>query len=238
MVESTLKTGARTYSAAIETAGNYTRWIISRCAPYIGCSVLEVGLGHGGYRPFLSPSARYVGLDIDADCVARAQRNYPSDTFVHGDITDPRLAAQLAGYAIDTVLCVNVLEHVPEDRQAVHNLIEVLRPGGHLVVLSPAFPVLYSTLDELAGHVRRYRRRDVAPLTPANGRVVRNEYFNAVGGVGWYVNKFARHGDLNATAVNSQIVMFDRYVVPIAKVVDQAARHVFGQSLIFVIERR
>jgi SAM-dependent methyltransferase len=237
MVESTLKTGAQTYSSAIETADNYTHWIVSRCADFLGPTILEVGLGHGGYRRFLPRSARYIGLDIDPDSVARAQAKHPDDTFVVADVTDSTLRATLAPLAIDTVLCINVLEHVPDDRLAVENLMSVLRPGGHLVVLSPAFPALYSSLDHMAGHVRRYRRRDVGALAPPGTEVVRNEYFNAVGGVGWFMNKLVRHSDLNAAAVNSQIVFFDRYVVPIAKAVDLVARPFFGQSLLFVMRK-
>lgn len=237
MVESKLKTGSQTYSSAIETADNYTRWIVSKCADFLGDTILEVGLGHGGYRNFLPPSARYIGLDIDPDSVAHAQRKHPNDTFVVADVTDAALPATLAPHPIDTVICINVLEHVPDDRRAVENLMAVLRPGGHLVVLSPAFPALYSSLDEMAGHVRRYTRADVPALAPPGTEVVRNEYFNAVGGVGWYINKLVRHSDLNAVAVNSQIVFFDRYVVPVAKTVDLAARHIFGQSIIFVIRK-
>ncbi len=237
MVESTLKTGAQTYSSAIETADNYTRWIVSRCSDWLGGTILEVGLGHGGYRSFLPPSARYIGLDIDPDSVARARAKHPADTFVVADVTDASLRATLAPHAIDTVLCINVLEHVPEDRLAVENLMSVLRSGGHLVVVSPAFPALYSSLDHMAGHVRRYTRGDVRALAPPGTEVVRNEYFNAVGGVGWFMNKLVRHSDLNAAAVNSQIVFFDRYVVPVAKAVDLVARHLFGQSLIFVIRK-
>ena len=238
MAESILKTGAQTYSAAIETAHNYTSWIIARCAPFLGSTILEVGLGHGGYRAFLPPSARYIGLDIDAESVDRARRQNPADTFVAADVTDPALKTTLAGHRIDTVLCINVLEHIVEDRKAVENLMSILQPGGHLVVLSPAFPALYSSLDHLAGHVRRYVRADVPPLAPPGTVVVRNEYFNAIGGVGWFLNKLVRHSDLNATAVNSQIVIFDRYVVPLARQTDRLSRRFFGQSLIFVIQKR
>jgi SAM-dependent methyltransferase len=237
MAESTLKTGAQTYSAAIETATNYTNWIISRCAPFLGKTILEVGLGHGGYRPFLPASARYIGLDIDAESVARAQRMRPTDTFVAADVTDPGLRDIMAPHHVDTVLCINVLEHIAEDRKAVENLVSILEPGGHLVVLSPAFPALYSSLDSLAGHVKRYVRSDVPPLAPRGSTIVRNEYFNAIGGVGWFLNKLVRHSDLNATAVNSQIVVFDRYVVPVARRTDVLSRRWFGQSLIFVIKK-
>lgn len=238
MAESTLKTGSQTYSSAIETAHNYTRWILSRCEPYFGRVILEVGLGHGGYRPFLPAHIRYVGLDIDPLSVEHARRQYPGDTFVAADVVDPALRDTLAPFGIDTVICINVLEHITEDRRAIENLMRILPPGGHLIVLSPAFPALFSSLDQLAGHVRRYLRADVPALTPPGAAIVRNEYFNSIGGAGWFLNKLIRHSDLNAGAVNSQIVLFDRYIVPIARLCDVLTRRVFGQSVIFVLEKR
>jgi SAM-dependent methyltransferase len=232
-----LKTGAQTYSSAIETATNYTRWIVSRCEPYLGESILEVGLGHGGYRAFLPKSARYVGLDIDEASVRRASERHPQDRFVVADVTDPAIGATLREHHLDTVLCVNVLEHIPDDGRAVANLMGALERGGHLVVLSPAFQLLYSNLDHLAGHVRRYRKADVARLLPPAAELVRCEYFNAIGGVGWLVNKLISHQDLNSPAVNSQIVLFDRLVVPFARVADVVFRPVFGQSILFVMRK-
>jgi SAM-dependent methyltransferase len=233
----TLKTGSQTYSSAIETAVNYTRWIISRCVPFIGRSIMEVGLGHGGYRRFLPQSARYLGLDIDHESVTQAKNRHPEDAFLVADVTDPTLRSHLHGRGIDTILCINVLEHIAEDRKAIENLMAVLEPGGHLVVLSPAFPVLYSSLDEMAGHVRRYTKADLPRLVPPGMTLVRSEYFNAIGGIGWFVNKLFRHDDLNSTAVNSQIVVFDRFLVPISRAVDVMCRPVFGQSILFAIRK-
>ncbi len=237
MTDAITKTGAETYSAAIETADNYTRWIIDALAPWFGRRLLEVGLGHGGYRRFLPAGIEYLGVDIDADSVARAQAREAGGQYVVGDVTDPDLAARLPGAPVDTVLCVNVLEHIPDDAAAVESLLRVLASGGHLLILVPAFGALYSDLDRMAGHLRRYTLADVPRLTAGEGRVLRAHYFNAVGGVGWWVNRAARHQSLNDQAVNGQIALFDRYIVPIARALDPLARRWFGQSLIVVVQK-
>jgi SAM-dependent methyltransferase len=237
MAESTLKTGAETYSSAIETAHNYTRWILGSFEPYYGRRVLEVGLGHGGYRQLLPAGIDYVGLDIDPDSVARARARSPGSEYFQADITDPDLPGRLKPRQIDTILCVNVLEHIERDEAAVANLLSILSPGGHLLILVPAFQSLYSDLDRMAGHVRRYRLRDVPRLVGGRGTVLRAHYFNAVGGLGWWLNKAVGHESLDSGAVNRQIQVFDRLVVPLARMIDRAARRIFGQSLIFVVRR-
>ncbi|NCA70771.1 MAG: class I SAM-dependent methyltransferase [Sphingobacteriia bacterium] len=237
MVGSDVKTGAQTYSTAIADADNYTRWILSELQPFFGRSLLEVGLGHGGYRQRLPTGIEYLGLDIDPDCVARAQARHGTDDYLVADVTDPGLAARLSPRGIDTVLCINVLEHIDRDESAVDALLAILPPGGHLLVLVPAFPALYSDLDRMAGHVRRYTFADVPRLARANATVVRQRYFNAVGGAGWWVNKALRHSSLDSSAVNGQIRLFDRFVVPLARGVDHLTRGVFGQSLICVFRK-
>lgn len=237
MTDTSLKTGADTYSAAIETADNYTRWILDGFRPWFGRRLLEVGLGHGGYRRFLPPGIDYVGVDLDPDSVAQARARHPGGAYVVGDVTDPALAGRLPPGAIDTVLCVNVLEHIERDADAVGNLLDLLAPGGHLLLLVPAFNTLYSDLDRMAGHLRRYTRADVPRLLAGRGDLVTSRYFNAVGGLGWWVNRLARHASLNAPAVNGQIALFDRWVVPVARLVDPLVRPWFGQSLICVVRK-
>ncbi len=237
MAESTLRTGADTYSSAIESADNYTRWVLEGFRPYFGRRFLEVGLGHGGYRRFLPAQSDYLGLDIDPDCVAQAARRHPGDRFLVADVTDPLLPGRLAGEAPDTILCVNVLEHIEEDASAVANLLRLLSPGGHLLIFVPAFPALYSDLDRMAGHVRRYTRSDIPRLAVGDAQVLRWGYFNTVGGVGWLANKALRHTSLNSAAVNSQIRLFDRFVVPLARAVDLVGHRIFGQSMTCVLRK-
>ncbi|CAA7612120.1 bifunctional 2-polyprenyl-6-hydroxyphenol methylase/3-demethylubiquinol 3-O-methyltransferase UbiG [Magnetospirillum sp. UT-4] len=231
-------TGASTYSSAIATADRYTRWIVDAVRPYIGRRILEIGVGHGSYRAAFGDCQAYVGIDIDEAAVAEAQRRCPGGEYLAGDITSAGLAAVLGGRAFDTVVCINVLEHVRDDAAAIANLLQLLDPGGHLILFVPAFPGLYGSLDRLAGHMRRYRLDDLRRLVPAGaGEVVRSCYFNSIGGVGWWVNGLVGHASLNDPAVNGQIAVFDRFVVPISRLVDPVTRRFFGQSAICVVRR-
>lgn len=234
-----MKIGAETYSSAITQAVNYTHWVIDAFADYIGDHLLEVGLGHGSYRAFLPPLKGYVGIDIDEAAIETASARYPHDTFLCADVADPCLIDCLVGTPIDTVLCANVLEHIEDDKAAVRVLLALLREGGHLLLFVPALPLLYGEMDRLAGHHRRYTKHSLAALVPPNkGRVLVNRYFNPVGALGWWVNGLLPHRSLNSNAINGQISLFDRYVLPVSRLIDPLTRSFFGQSIACVVQKQ
>ncbi|MBX9690286.1 MAG: class I SAM-dependent methyltransferase [Candidatus Obscuribacterales bacterium] len=232
-----IQSGADTYSSAISEAVNYTRWILDECSPYLGNRVLEVGLGHGSYRQCLPPQVKYYGVDIDDDSVAQAKARHPQDIVFKSDIADSAFLQKLENEIIDSVLCINVLEHIDKHKDALQNLMTVIRPGGHLFLFVPAFNALYTDLDRLAGHHRRYRKEDILALLPKNSRIIKNKYFNPIGGLGWWVNGLVKHDSLNSGAVNGQITVFDKYILPISRSLDPLTAPFFGQSLIAVLQR-
>jgi SAM-dependent methyltransferase len=231
-------TGADTYSSAMADAKNYMAWIISAFGPYLSSPVLEIGVGHGSYASVLSRRGAYTGVDIDATSVAEALERFPGVEFAVADITSPEFAKTLADRKFRSIVCLNVLEHIPDHEQALTNLAEALTPGGHLLVIVPALPALYNDLDRLAGHHRRYRRREFRDLMMKAGlEPVKTNYFNSIGGLGWWANRLLQHGSLNDTAVNSQITLFDRWLVPLSQGLDPVTRAFFGQSVLAVGRR-
>lgn len=233
-----LKSGAETYSAAIGYANNYTNWMLEEFRPYFGSCLLEIGVGHGSFRPFITLSTEYVGIDIDAESVANAQRLYPDDRIFQCDMTDDALVKIARACQVDTILCANVLEHVPNHALGVKKLVEALPSKGHLLLFVPAFKHLYNSLDRLAGHERRYERADMESLIPANCDILVSKYFNPIGGLGWWMNNLLNHGSLNAPIVNGQIEIFDKYILPLSKGLDGVTNRFFGQSLITIVRKR
>jgi SAM-dependent methyltransferase len=230
--------GFDTFSPEIPQASRYTRWIVSAFAPFIGRAVLEVGFGHGSVRAHLPEGVQCVGLDVDPAVVQHASQRDPTGSFVLGDACAPSLRDQLAPWRFDTVLCSNVIEHLANDRAAVLNLLGLLPKGGALLLFAPALPALYNDLDRLAGHYRRYRCRDLASLIPsAEASIKRLEYFNPVGAVGWWLNRFTHHGSLADARVGRQVRLFDRYAVPLSRGLNGLTRRWFGQSVLCVAER-
>jgi len=231
--------GAETYSSAIVDAQNYMRWLISQFTPFLYGRILETGLGHGGYVDQLSPFGEYSGIDIDESSVKEAKAANPGFSFYQGDICKRSTFDQLGLNSFDSVVSINVLEHIEQDNEALSNLVDALNPGGHLMLSLPALNWLYNDLDRLAGHYRRYTRSMLlSRIADLPVQVVKLCYFNPVVGIGWWVNVLLRHNDLDAESVNTQIRLFDKFAVPLSRLIDPLTRSFFGQSITCVLKRR
>lgn len=229
-----------TFASGMEGASNYNQWVVSLFKSYIGAAVMEVGIGHGSFYRLLSPLVKtYVGIDIDSDLVEQAKRKNPGAHYLVADVTSNDLRKRVAGSAIDTVVCWNVLEHIADDHAAVTQLLSILPSRGHLLLYVPALPALYTALDRLAGHHRRYTRRSLAALIPeSESEIVQLCYVNPIGGLGWWLNGLNAHQSLDSDGVNRQIAFFDKYVLPASRLFTPLCQHVFGQSLVCAVKHR
>jgi SAM-dependent methyltransferase len=230
---------APTFSGAVADARNYMAWIAATLRPYLGCNVLEVGIGHGSYYEYLGKLGRYQGVDIDPANVEGSRARYPGGDFSIVDVCSDEFRSRFAPGSVDTVVCCNVVEHIEDDNRAITNMANALAPGGHLLILVPALQQLYGDLDRLAGHHRRYdkpmmlRACSEAPID-----ILELRYFNPIGGLGWWANRFAKYRSLDADAVNAQVRIFERYILPVSRLLDPMTRGFFGQSLICIGRRR
>ena len=107
-----------------------------------------------------------------------------------------------------------------------------------MLLFAPAFPALYSDMDTLAGHYRRYTKKSFLQAVPEEKRknIICLEYFNPIGGLGWYVNKFKKYDSLENESINGQIKFFDKYVLPISRAMNCITKPFFGQSIVGTIK--
>jgi SAM-dependent methyltransferase len=230
---------APTFSSAISDARNYMDWIVGTLRPYLGRDILEVGVGHGSYYEYLGKLGSYRGVDIEMTNVEASRARYPGGNFALADICSEEFRAQFQPGSVDTVVCCNVIEHIEHDNQAVANMANALVSSGHLLILVPALQQLYGDLDRLAGHHRRYDKPlMLKACAGAPVEILELRYFNPIGGLAWWVNRFAKHRSLDGDAVNAQIRIFDKYILPVSRIVDPLTRGFFGQSLICVARRK
>jgi SAM-dependent methyltransferase len=238
-LDRSLKTGAETYSSAIADAQKYMAWIVDTFRPYLRGRILEVGIGHGYYSGMLSEFGDYLGVDHDVESVAEARAAFPAQRFAPCDILQRDQLRALLPSGADAIVSINVLEHIEDDAKAIANLVDTLNPGGHLLLSVPALMMLYNDLDRLAGHCRRYTTSGMkALLAELPVEIVKLCYFNPIGGLGWWVNSLKRYQSLNEGGINSQIRVFDRYVVPVSRAVDPLFRPFFGQSVTCIARRK
>ncbi|MBX3025572.1 glycosyltransferase [bacterium] len=175
----------------LRQARRYNEWVWGRLRPFIGDRVLEVGCGIGNYTGFLRNHALVVSTDHNPEYVrqvATRLEQYDNIRVERIDWERPDLAA-LRAHAFDTVLCLNVLEHVERDDDALATFASLLPIGGRLVLQVPALPGLYGGIDRAIGHHRRYQREALRAQLERHGFVVEHgRYFNLPGLIGWYVN--------------------------------------------------
>lgn len=170
----------------------YNDWLFDELRAHVGQRVLEVGCGIGNMTGYFLDRELVVALDILPEALEAAITKFPGRPnlkLVHGDIADPTLLPRLQDYNFDTVACLNVLEHVRADAQALRHMYELLRPGGHLLLFVPAGRYLYGTLDEGLRHWRRYEREPLRELVAAQGfEIIRLVYMNLAGIPGWWLS--------------------------------------------------
>jgi SAM-dependent methyltransferase len=169
-------------------AVRYNRWMFERLRRWIGRSVLEIGSGIGNLSAFLVDRDRLVLTDTREEYLSRLRQRFagkPNISVARLYLPDDDSA--VAGQRFDTIICLNVLEHIDDDISALHAIRRLLAPAGRLVLLVPALPALYGTIDRALGHHRRYKRAGLADLLQATGfRPAHIEYFNIAGIPGWW----------------------------------------------------
>ena len=225
---------------SVRFALRYHRWIYSQIQPFVKGRVLEIGMGHGLYTQFLSQNAReVVATDIDQEVIDSAGQivSAKNVTFRRLDLTDIQDLKNLEAERFDTVVCLNVLEHIEDDYRSVQGMANSLASGGHLIIDVPCDPRLYNALDSFAGHYRRYTPQTLSKVLEKAGlHVTSLHYVNLLGAVGWWTyGRLFRPKSLADDSVNFAAWFFDRVLVPVSMVVDTlTARSIAGQSLIGV----
>jgi SAM-dependent methyltransferase len=218
---------------ALESATNYRNWILDLADPFLDAPVLEVGAGRGTFTGFLAGHGAVHAVEPAPELAGALTERFAGDERIavtNGTVDDVEPEPRYG-----SAVMFNVLEHIADDRGALHALHQRLAPGGHLVLWVPAFSLLYSRFDDLLGHYRRYRLRPLVDLVTACGfKVVDARYANAPGWFSWLVG--ARLLDRIPTSP-TVIRLFDRAVVPVVRALERAVRPPFGQS-VFLAARK
>jgi glycosyltransferase involved in cell wall biosynthesis/ubiquinone/menaquinone biosynthesis C-methylase UbiE len=170
----------------------FNRWMADTVRPLVGRHVLELGAGIGNMTQHLARGRKvYVASDIDEEHLARLRvrfRGRPNLEIRRCDLCDPADFGPLEG-SFDSVVCLNVLEHVEDDLGALRNIFSALKPGGRAIILVPQDQRAYGTLDEVLGHYRRYSEAQLRERMEAAGfEVERMLDFNRVTRPGWRFN--------------------------------------------------
>jgi SAM-dependent methyltransferase len=213
---------------------NYNAWIVDIFRPNIGKNILEVGPGIGNLTYYLEKLGKLACLDKSSSFLKHLQIDHPGVECVEADITDPSIMV-LKKNNFDTVVCVNVLEHIEQDKKALKNMHELLVPGGKLLLFVPALPLLYGSMDSHLDHFRRYSKKDLlGKLKEAGFSVEEVKYNNFIAAFGWFLNsRILRKKQFPIL----QPLFFDK-MVPLIRFVEKIVKIPFGMNLTVIAKKR
>jgi SAM-dependent methyltransferase len=209
----------------LKEADEYYRWLFSRVEPFIKGKVLEIGSGIGNFAKWAKSSGtEYQVSDTDPFLVDRLQADFP--IAFQWDIYQPFPRHDL----YDTIIILNVIEHLEDDLDALKKIHERLLPGGNLIVMVPAMQFLYGSLDRAFGHFRRYTKTTMGRvMEKASFNITKSEYVNVIGMFGWFVyGKILRTDHLP-----QKLCSHFNLVIPLLKL-EKPVAYFTGLSLILV----
>jgi len=177
--------------ASLEKVRRFNLWMGQALEPYVGDMVLEIGAGIGTLTGQFIPREFYLVSDINPSYLSRLRSYSVGKPYLRVQHIDAGIPGDFAGLEeqFDTVLMINVLEHVPNEQITLGNVWSSLMPGGRAVILVPQYPALFGTLDRALDHRERYTRKSLhKALERAGFHVERIFDFNRFSVPGWWLN--------------------------------------------------
>jgi SAM-dependent methyltransferase len=212
---------------------NYNHWIYSLCRPWLGNEILEVGAGIGNLTQFLLGAKRVTCVEPEAVYKNALKAITDNHRNVHYfSVPLQEIPPEEHGY--DSALCVNVLEHIQDDKQALIAMANRVKVGGHVILYVPAAAWAFGLMDKHLGHYRRYNRRQLKILADACGLQTRRiKYVNFIGVWGWWWCGRVRKDAM----IDPRKARFMDSLVPFISAVEKLASPPIGQSILAIYRK-
>ena len=210
-------------------ADNYLNWIADLCAPFLGENILEIGAGHGDFTERFSKIGSVVATEVSDGSFQFLRSRFENNAKIQIQKFDFKSApTQL----FDSIVLINVLEHIENDVDALRALSRHLKPNGHLIIYVPAFWLLYSRFDNSIGHYRRYSRRElVSVATEASFQHFNSHYVNSLGAIGWLlICRVLRRSASEGVSVG----VMNKWIIPVVRKLETKFKPPFGISVIYI----
>jgi hypothetical protein len=213
-------------------ASNWKNYYSNLVQNYVGSNVLEVGAGIGSTTSYLCQGKHSSWVCLEPDLVLA---NQIQTAIIMGHLPEyckvqiGTLADLSHNETFNTIIYIDVLEHIKDDAAEVRLATKHLRDGGTLIVLAPAHQWLFTPFDEAIGHYRRYDKTTLAAIIPENLKCIKLNYIDSVGLIATLGNRFI----LKSKIPNKkQIMVWDKLMIPISRIIDPAIQYLIGKSII------
>lgn len=222
----------------ISNAKNFNEWMYQVIARHCNGQILEIGCGIGNISEFFIHAKSNITLiDINNSYLQTSRRKFGNcptlHDFIQFDFAEPNIEYNYPNLInqFDTIFALNVLEHIPNHKKALHNANKMLKPGGKLIILVPAFQCLFNQFDEKLDHQRRYSKTSLQSIINGSGfYVTQSQYFNCIGILGWFISG----NILQKKQIPKNQMKLYNFLVPLWKIIDRVTSRWLGLSLIQV----
>jgi SAM-dependent methyltransferase len=215
---------------------NWKTYWSGQIRPFLRGDILEVGAGIGSNTRLLDQggAGRWVCLEPDPELMEQLHKNFAAQTVQRSYETICGTLDAIPGQQFDTIIYIDVLEHIEHDADELTRAVTHLRPGGHIIVLSPAHQRLFSPFDAAIGHFRRYNKEMLRKISPAGVELLELKYLDCVGVTLSAANSlFLRQ----SMPTKSQLHFWDHWIVPISRVLDKPLGYSLGKTIIGIWRR-
>jgi len=227
---------------AMSFAVNYHKWILDEFRPFLGKRVVEVGAGTGSFSELLlqenldslslvEPSEMFESLTANVSQIKnKAQVDFYKSIFseVAMEISDKQKP--------DSIIYVNVLEHIQDDVSELEHIYRTLSKGGRCFIFVPALMSLYGEFDRKIGHFRRYTKQEVEKKCESAGfKVLKSKYFDFAGIIPWFV----KYKVLNSDSLDSgAVTLYDRMAIPFVRGMEKFVNVPLGKNVLLIAEKQ
>lgn len=218
-------------------AKNWKEYWFSKIQPYLGNSILEVGAGIGTNAVKILSQIRKIDsltcIEPDFNLANQIIPNILSAGLKSENVlvSSKFLSDCEPSIKYDSILYIDVIEHIEDDRSEIELAIQFLKPRGTLIIVVPAHNFLFSPFDKSIGHFRRYNKKMLNGILPKNLEVVKLNYLDSMGMIASLANKMLLKQ--NYPTIN-QILLWDKKIVPLSKHIDRLTNYRIGKSLLFI----
>lgn len=227
-----MKNGKQTLES-ISQAIWYNQWTLRKFKQYLQGKILEVGCGIGNFTKTLTNYGQVFAIDIDDNHISQTIKKLAGIGQVgFGDIE--RGEYFFKDQQFDTIVCLNVLEHVKDDKLALNNLYKLLKNEGFLILLVPAHPFLFGEIDKSIDHYRRYIKLELTKSLAGLGfKVIRSRSLNFLGALGWFLAGKILKEDI----VNENNIKIFNLIAPFILPLEDLFEPPIGTSILIVAEK-
>lgn len=210
----------------------YNQWTVDKFKDFLYGDILEVGCGIGNFIDFLAKFGNVWAIDIEKEYISKIKKENIKAKVGVGDIEKGKYFFN--GQKFNSIVCLNVLEHIRNDQAALHNLNKLLKNKGKLILLVPAHQFLYGEIDRSIGHFRRYGKEKLhQDLKKAGFKIIKSNRLNFLGALGWFLAGRV----LKETIVKQDKIKIFNLIAPLFLKLEGLIETPLGTSILVIAEK-